>query len=96
MKDLLAYKSQQNNVYIPLTKMITWYSISLIIVAVLLTLLVIRLSEISTRMHTIENATARIVEDIEAMNTYSAQFVTNNELDAILRHTHIPKFTMGK
>ena len=95
MKDLLAYKSQQNNVYIPLTKMITWYSISLIIVAVLLTLLVIRLSEISTRMHTLENAIARIVEDNEAMNISSEQFVTHSQLTAIWRHTHMPQFTMG-
>ena len=75
--------------------MITWYSICLVIVAALLTLLVIRLSEISTRMHTLENATTRIVDDNEAMNTLSAQFVTHKELHAILRHTNTSHFTMG-
>jgi macrodomain Ter protein organizer (MatP/YcbG family) len=77
--------------------MITWYSISLLVVAVLLTLLVIRLSEVSTRMHTLENAITQIIEDNEAMHTISAQCVTHKELHAVLRHTSSPlQFTVGK
>jgi hypothetical protein len=74
--------------------MISWYNISLFVVAVLLTMLVIRLSEISTRMHTLETATTHIVNDNEALTTRMAQVVTHEELTAILRHTPT-YFTVG-
>jgi hypothetical protein len=74
--------------------MISWYSISLIIVAVLLTMLVIRLSEISTRMQTLEHATTCIVDENAAVSTLLADCVTHKELHAILRHTP-PYFTVG-
>ena len=74
--------------------MISWYSITLIVVAVLLTMLVIRLSEISTRMQTLERATESIVQDNTAMTTLMAESVTHTELHAILRHTP-SYFTVG-
>ena len=76
--------------------MISWYSISLIIVAVLLTMLVVRLSEISTRIQTLENATTRIVDDNNAMAVRSAEHVTHTELTAILRHHQPTYFTVGR
>jgi len=74
--------------------MISWYSIMLIVVSVLLTMLVIRLSEISTRMQTLEKSTIAIVDDNAAMTTLVAECVTHTELHAILRHNH-PYFTVG-
>ena len=71
--------------------MISWYSICLVIVAVLLTLLVIRTSEISTRIQTLQNTTTHLIEDTEAL---TAEAVTHKELYAILRHSP-PYFTMG-
>jgi hypothetical protein len=76
--------------------MISWYSISLIIVAVLLTMLVIRLSEISTRMQTLENATALIVDDNARLASRSAEYVTHAELTTILRHHQPAYFTVGR
>ena len=76
--------------------MISWYSISLIIVAVLLTMLVIRLSEISTRMRTLENATAIIVDDNATLASRSEEYVTHTELTAILRHHQPSYFTVGR
>lgn len=74
--------------------MISWYSITLIIVAVLLTMLVIRLSEISTRMQTLESATTHIVDENAAMSALMVECVTHKELHAILRHTP-SYFTVG-
>lgn len=74
--------------------MLSWFSIILIIVTVLLTMIVIRLSEISTRIQTLEHATERAVAETARMNDETAEFVTHNELQAILRHTS-PYFTMG-
>jgi hypothetical protein len=62
---------------------------------VLLTMLVVRLSEISTRMQTLEKATTGIVDDNVEMVTRNAEFVTHQELHAILRHKG-PLFTVGQ
>ena len=74
----------------------SWTSILLIIVMVLLVMLVIRLSEVSTRMKTLENATARVVDDNAKMVAMCADFITNTELTAILRHRVPPYFSVGK
>jgi hypothetical protein len=68
----------------------------LIVVAVLLTMLVIRLSEISTRIQTLESATTNIVDENTAATELMAECVTHKELHAILRHHHTPPyFTVG-
>jgi uncharacterized membrane-anchored protein YhcB (DUF1043 family) len=76
--------------------MISWYSIILIVVAVLLTMLVIRLSEVSTRMQTLENVTTRIIADNAAMSLQTPEFVTHKELHAIMRHASPSYFTIGR
>ena len=76
--------------------MISWYSILLLIVAVLLMMLVVRLSEVSTRIQTLEDATIRIIDDNAAMGLRTEGFVTHTELKAILRHTTPTYFTVGR
>lgn len=76
--------------------MLSWHSILLIIVAVLLMMLVIRLSEISTRIQTLESATVGIVNDNASMSLRMSELVSHLELKAILRHSAPSYFTVGQ
>ena len=74
--------------------MITWYSILLVIVCILLTILVIRVAEVATRICTLEQATHRISEDYDAIHAKLDDTVSPKELRTILRCS--PRyFTIG-
>jgi hypothetical protein len=74
----------------------SWYSMILLVVVCLLIMLVIRLSEISTRLHTLDSVTTRIVEDSHTMSNQIAEFVTHQELHMIMRHSSPSYFTVGR
>jgi hypothetical protein len=64
--------------------MITWYSISLILICVLLTILVIRVAEVSTRIHTLEQVARRISETHSTIHAKLEDTITPKELRTIL------------
>ena len=76
-------------------KMISWYSIILLVVCTLLTILVIRLSEISTRMYTLEKATESCVRTLSTTVAHMAEHVTHRELHAVLDYYLPPPFAVG-
>ena len=62
--------------------MISWSSIFLLVLVCMLTIVVIRLSEISTRMHTLETAAEAIAKDNQCI---MESHVTRAEFDLLLR-----------
>jgi len=65
--------------------MISWYSILLLVISVLLTILVIRVSETSTRIQTLEQVAHHLAEDHTIMFDTLENTVTHKELRTILR-----------
>jgi hypothetical protein len=68
--------------------MVSWFVMILLIVVILLCILVIRLSEVSTRLHTLESAVVRISEDNARIATSQIESVTHDQLEIIMRHFH--------
>lgn len=62
--------------------MISWSSLVLLVLVFMLTIIVIRLSEISTRMHTLETAAEAIATDNRII---MESHVTRMEFDSFLR-----------
>ncbi len=77
----------------------TWYIIVLLIVVFLLTVLVVRVSEISTRMQTLEKYAQQMVtvDDMEMfVSDHTHSLVTHDQLRAVVHTNMTTGFTMGK
>ena len=75
--------------------MLSWYSLSLVVVCVLLTTVVVRLSEISTRLQLLDPAMAHCVAEVERLKVSVAEHVTHRDLRAVMDYVSQPYFTVG-